>query len=210
MNLYTLYSLRPLRPKFPYLSPFSLSNKFSLALSPSPMGANLCTIRRPATADASGDGLGFAGYEICGWRRRQWWRRERNEVKRELEASIEKKETKEFMSLEELLLASPGAPSERGEGNDGEFNVSRHGGFKRKVHPARILERSSVCDERSGFVGESVAKDEYSSHSGFPICRRESGKLKKKVSFRLPEVSDVIVIPSLEDDVTADDRNVVS
>ncbi|KAE8652878.1 uncharacterized protein LOC105435481 [Cucumis sativus] len=166
------------------------------------MGANLCTIRCPGTADASGD-----GYEICGWRRRHWWRRERNDVKRELEASIEKKE---FMSLEELLLASPGVPSERGFGNDGEFNVSRHGGFKRKVHPARILECSSACDERSGFVGKSVAEDEYSSHGGFPICGSQSGKLKKKVSFRLPEVSDVIVIPSLEDDVIADERNVDS
>lgn len=135
--------------------------------------------------------LEFAG---CAWRRRQWWRRERREVKGELKASIEKKKMKnEYMSLEELMSASPGAPSERG------FN---NGGFKRKVHPARISQCSSVCER-------SVAEDEY-SNGGFSISGSESGKLKKKVSFRLPEVSDIIVIPSPEDDVTADEQNVAS
>lgn len=156
-------------------------------------------------------GLDFAGRGISEWRRLQWWRREEIEVKREKEASIEKQETKrEYLSLEELLLASPGPSSEQGFGNGGKFNVSRHGGFKRKVHPTRICNSSSICERSGGAVGESVADQDEFSGGSFSICRSESGKLKKKVSFRLPEVSEVIVIYSPEEGASADDANVAS
>lgn len=131
----------------------------------------------------------------------------RRREKSEKEASIEKKEMKnEYLSLEELLLASPGASSERGIGNGGEFNASRHGGLKRKVHPTREVSNCSSFRERS------IAEDqEYYSHGDFSICRSESGrKSKKKVSFRLPEVSDVIVIYEPADDATTDNGNVAS
>ncbi|XP_023519070.1 uncharacterized protein LOC111782536 [Cucurbita pepo subsp. pepo] len=162
------------------------------------MGAHLCSFRRfgvsrPFTPASPGD-----GYAMCRRRRPQRRWREEREGRREMETSIEKKEMKkEYMSLEELLLASPGAPSERAFGNGG------HGGFKRKVHPTRMSQCSSFC-ERSGVVSESVAED----HEN--ICRPQTGKLRKKVSFRLPEVSDVILIYSPEGDAAADGGIVAS
>lgn len=104
------------------------------------------------------------------------------------------------LTLEEWLVASP-------DGTDcfseGELYVFRHG--SKRAHPSltRVhtalsykatdsfsLERRTHIDKEA-----EVKKSEVSS-----ISRTQSGKLKKKVRFRLPEEADIIIFYSPESD----------
>ncbi|CAL5402713.1 unnamed protein product [Camellia sinensis] len=76
-------------------------------------------------------------------------------------------------TLEDWLLASPGL------NNGGDFHVFKQ--FSNRVHPS---------------LGEEDLMIKSRSMESSSLSRSQSGKRKKKVSFRLPEVADIIIIDS--------------
>ncbi|XVE87693.1 hypothetical protein DITRI_Ditri19aG0008100 [Diplodiscus trichospermus] len=114
----------------------------------------------------------------------------RNRMKRTLQ-SPESRTKVRNLTLEDWLLASPGpAGSKPDSFNGGELYVFKH--FSTRVHPS-----SREHEAVPSTPGESIFADLSSadvSHSSF--SKNKSGKLKKKVSFRLPEVADIVIFYS--------------
>ncbi|XVF27989.1 hypothetical protein REPUB_Repub14bG0157100 [Reevesia pubescens] len=119
----------------------------------------------------------------------------KNQMKIRQLQSPEKRITKvRKLTLEDWLLASPGPaglnrPDCLNEG--GELYVFKH--FSRRVYPSSSREREDVPST----PGDSFSMDLSSgdvSRSSFK--RSQSGKLKKKVSFRLPEEADIVIFHS--------------
>ncbi|OMO76851.1 hypothetical protein CCACVL1_15310 [Corchorus capsularis] len=105
----------------------------------------------------------------------------------------EKRITKaRMLTLEDWLLASPGpAGLQQDSFNGGELHVFKQ--ISRKVHPSSVNEAA-----RPLFTpAESFSMDFSSGDvSGSSFSRSQSGKLRKKVSFRLPEESDIVIFYS--------------
>lgn len=96
------------------------------------------------------------------------------------------------LTLEDWLLASPGPARMKPDClNGGELYVFKH--FSTKVHlsSSRAPQAVLFTPTDSFFVDLSSGDASCSSFS-----RSQSGKLKKKVSFRLPEEADIVVFYS--------------
>ncbi|KAJ4704019.1 Phospholipase C [Melia azedarach] len=97
------------------------------------------------------------------------------------------------LTLEDWLVASPGPSSRPEYFNGGELNVLKQ--FSKKVHPssARIQEAGAAATStsRTGDCSTFSCSMEASS-----VSRSQSGKLKKKVTFKSPEEADIILFYS--------------
>ena len=120
-------------------------------------------------------------------------------MKRPMFHSPEKKSPKVELTLEEWLMSSPDRPDYCSES---ELYVFRP--CSKRVHPSLPRARGrtalsskaidSFCLERRVRVEEKAeVKSEVSSIPG-----TKSGKLKKKVRFRLPEEANIIIFCSPE------------
>ncbi|XWS19333.1 hypothetical protein CRYUN_Cryun31cG0006200 [Craigia yunnanensis] len=119
-------------------------------------------------------------------------RKTKKEMKRPLQ-SPEKRTTKvRKLTLEDWLLASPGPAGLQPDClNGGELYVFKH--FSRRVHPSSSREREAVLPTpRNSFSVDLSSRD--ASCSSF--SRSQSGNLKKKVSFRLPQETDIVIFYS--------------
>lgn len=99
------------------------------------------------------------------------------------------------LTLEDWLLNSPARNSNKTERfNGGELYVFKH--TSRRVHPS-ISSSSEIYHEAE--ASTSKPRDsfncslDFSKNSCSSMSRSQSGKLKKKVSFRLPEEADIII-----------------
>ncbi|XP_041025157.1 uncharacterized protein LOC121265560 [Juglans microcarpa x Juglans regia] len=120
------------------------------------------------------------------------------------------------LTLEDLLImASPGRADRFSGGH--ELYVFSPANYKR-VHPSSSTgsvdtalsskAKDSFCLKRSRVLHMSTGKAaEGESESSLIISTNQSGKLKKKVRFRLPEEGDIIVFQSPE---SHDDREYCS
>ncbi|KAL3508438.1 hypothetical protein ACH5RR_027839 [Cinchona calisaya] len=110
----------------------------------------------------------------------------------------------QVVTLEEWILASPYNLSVGNEG-DNQFQFSKQLASKR-VHPSydRTLQEGCLLSKsRENFNMErssSVKFDrvERRDAQDSSLCKSQSGKLKKKVSFKIPEVADVFILHSPE------------
>ncbi|GFZ07395.1 hypothetical protein Acr_19g0003320 [Actinidia rufa] len=91
-----------------------------------------------------------------------------------------------FLTLEEWLLASPGPNN--GYTNGGDFCAFKQS--SKRVHPSLPKEEEEQVSSKSR---ERVSVEREAEVEDSSLCRSQSGKKKKKVSFRLPEVADIIV-----------------
>ncbi|KAL3503558.1 hypothetical protein ACH5RR_038007 [Cinchona calisaya] len=88
----------------------------------------------------------------------------------------------EFVTLEEWILSSPCLNvANNNQGNDHQLSKQS----SKRVHPS--------FDTTHQEVGKKEVED-----SSFCSQSQSGNKLKKKVSFRLPEVADVFILDSLE------------
>ncbi|KAF5474916.1 hypothetical protein F2P56_006768 [Juglans regia] len=122
------------------------------------------------------------------------------------------------LTLEDLLImASPGR-ADRFSGGPELYVFSSPANYKR-VHPSSSTgsvdtalsskAKDSFCLKRSRVLHMSAGKAaEGESESSLIISTNQSGKLKKKVRFRLPEEGDIIVFQSPDSD--HDDREYCS
>ncbi|MBA0811704.1 hypothetical protein Gohar_003577 [Gossypium harknessii] len=118
-----------------------------------------------------------------------------NGFKRPSQSLAEERVTKarKLLTLEDWLLASPGGPL-KDYFNGGELYVFKQ--FNKRVHPSSssILEIEPRVNDHDGFSVDLSSSVDVSGCSSF--SRSQSGKSKKKVSFRLPEEADIMVFYS--------------
>lgn len=111
------------------------------------------------------------------------------------------------LTLEDWLLSSPDSNTSRTEA---ELNVFRQFCHK-KVHPSSTKPQlASVSKARESFSSlKKLSKAEHASQGsdmGVSSMRRKQSHKLKKVSFRLPEESDIIIIYSPEPEETFGDQ----
>lgn len=104
----------------------------------------------------------------------------------------EKDQYESKQTLEDWLLDS--SPALNRSHASGEWQVLKHSSNKR-VHPSSVDPRDSFSKERLLEVDEDGKGSEVTSST---FKRRQSGKVKKKVSFRSPKKDDIIIFTSLE------------
>ncbi|OMO64771.1 hypothetical protein COLO4_31874 [Corchorus olitorius] len=117
----------------------------------------------------------------------------KKKLKKKKQLPEEKRTTKaRMLTLEDWLLASPGpAGLQQDSFNGGELHVFKQ--ISRKVHPSSVNEAALPLFTPA----ESFSMDFSSGDvSGSSFIRSQSGKLRKKVSFRLPEESDIVIFYS--------------
>ncbi|XVF87827.1 hypothetical protein PTKIN_Ptkin18bG0152000 [Pterospermum kingtungense] len=106
-------------------------------------------------------------------------------VKRPSQSPVEKRITRvKKLTLEDWLLASPGHADCL---DGGELYVFKH--FSRRVHPSSSREPDEAIIPSDSFSLDLSLGD--ASCSSF--SRSRSGKPKKKVSFRLPEETEIVI-----------------
>lgn len=115
----------------------------------------------------------------------------------------------ERVTLEEWLLASPAMRRDGIGINAGEIQVSKQANNRICpwiTSPSPYVEiRSHFSRARNSFTLERSKKAEETAQEGMispRLSRDQSGKLKKRVSFRLPEEADIIFFYSPEGGVT--------
>lgn len=95
-----------------------------------------------------------------------------------------------FVTLEEWILASPGSnkqSSNKVYPSLGRLLSYNNSSTTNNIEVITYQKNNSCTSEVEGIRDQR--EDNYSS-----ICRSQSGKLKKKVSFSLPEVADVFIL----------------
>lgn len=98
------------------------------------------------------------------------------------------------LTLQDWLLTSPNLKAEHLK--DGELGVVKHG--SKRVHPSRG--RESFSKDRLLVLDHVADKEDYSTVSSVSLLSRtQSGKLQKRVSFKLPEEADIILFYSPQD-----------
>ena len=112
------------------------------------------------------------------------------------------KRVKELITLEECLKASLGYDYEQDYKNIGEYHVLKQ--FSNRVYPALDGDNSNTMDysmERQIKV-EDIGRREM----GVSSMRRSQSdeKVKKRVSFRLPQEADIIIFYSPKDYLTSE------
>ncbi|XVF26159.1 hypothetical protein REPUB_Repub13aG0275300 [Reevesia pubescens] len=117
----------------------------------------------------------------------------KNKLKRPLQSPERRNtEVRKLTTLADWLLASP-CPGGLNPDclNGGELYVFKH--FSRRVHPSSSREPETLPSTPR----DSFSKDLSSGDvSGSSFSRSQSGKSKKKVSFRLPEEADIVIFYS--------------
>lgn len=111
------------------------------------------------------------------------------------------------LTLEDWLISSPDSNTSR---TGAELNVFRQFCHK-KVHPSSTKPQlASVSKSRESFSSlKKLSKAEHASQGsvmGVSSMRRKQSHKLKKVSFRLPEESDIIIIYSPEPEETFGDQ----
>lgn len=99
----------------------------------------------------------------------------------------------DFVTLEECILASPGSnkqSSNKVYPSLGGLLLSYNNGSTNNVEIISSYQKNNSCSTSE--VVE-VIKDQREDNCS-SICRSQSGKFKKKVSFRYPEVADVFIL----------------
>ncbi|KAL4272137.1 hypothetical protein GQ457_13G001850 [Hibiscus cannabinus] len=116
---------------------------------------------------------------VCMWKNEA----KERELLQEKEKQSQQNKAKE-LTLEDWLTASPGLQKMKGTSSRGEYHLLKHHSSKR-VFPSFVEENTNS----SSNVGtEDII--EVSSNTG------QSGKSKKRVSFRLPEEADIFIFHS--------------
>lgn len=125
------------------------------------------------------------------WRRHEVKKRQfRPQEKQQQQQQLQLENYKKFSTLEECFLASPMPNSYN---SNGDQALHHHVLKQNKVYPSDYASnnpRGSFSKQRLLKAGE-VGSSEVEVYSS--LSRSQSGKRKKKVSFRLPEEADIIV-----------------
>ncbi|KAK9025914.1 hypothetical protein V6N11_038768 [Hibiscus sabdariffa] len=132
---------------------------------------------------------------VCMWKNEAKVR----ELLQEKEKQPQQNKAKE-LTLEDWLIASPGLQKIKGNSSRGEYHVLKHHSSKR-VFPSFVEENmnssgsSSTKARRSLKAGEEedVGTEDIIEVS---LSMNQSGKSKKRVSFRLPEEADIFIFHS--------------
>ncbi|MCD7452423.1 hypothetical protein HAX54_016528 [Datura stramonium] len=99
----------------------------------------------------------------------------------------------DIVTLEEwVLLASPSIDHFQGSNNKQSSSNKVYpslGGLLSYNNVEVTYNKNNSCTSE---VVEGIIRDQREDNSS--ICRSQSGKLKKRVSFRLPEVADVFIL----------------
>lgn len=123
------------------------------------------------------------------------------------------------LTLEEWLLASPAPASMKSADHQQCFGTSSSGGelyvfkqFSNKVHPSSSSSSATTKEvvATTSSISKKPPRDEVdqsfsmddgaSANFSSSMCRsNQSGRLKKRVSFKLPDEADIIVFHSPED-----------
>ncbi|KAF5742127.1 hypothetical protein HS088_TW09G00169 [Tripterygium wilfordii] len=103
---------------------------------------------------------------------------------------------KRKLTLEDMLLASPGSKFKPNHINgSGELYVFKH--FSKRVHPSSSSSSSAAASSKAIAkvkIGDEILaykEDMVTTTSTCTSMDVQSGKLKKKVSFKLPEEADI-------------------
>ncbi|KAK9133134.1 hypothetical protein Scep_012662 [Stephania cephalantha] len=178
------------------------------------MGASLCGCRTIPKEDDSIDGSKISvtpeinnnRFSACSRTEKM----KKNNTKREYSMRhqtnkvIAKKRT---FTLEDWLLNSPGFKPEHFNRGSGELHAFRQH-YRSRVHPSSTTNTmvsnpsvaSEASDETVDFSVDRVldAEDQLFNVVGSPpsLSRSLSGKIKKKVSFKMPQESDIIIFHS--------------
>ncbi|KAF5197106.1 hypothetical protein FRX31_013304 [Thalictrum thalictroides] len=129
----------------------------------------------------------------------------RKQLQLQLESSPVKKlvKMKKVITLEEWLTTSPANVKPDNINSSGELHVFRQS--SRKVHPSigRVNDDEQLHTKQKESLDLVMDDVEASKADVLMTCsslsRSQSGKSKKKVSFRLPEEADIIVFYSPEE-----------
>lgn len=134
---------------------------------------------------------------------------EKREQLHQVEMKVGKVAKVKRVTLEEWLLASPAVRRDGIGINAGEIQVSKQANNRICpwiTSPSPYVEiRSHFSMARNSFTLERSKKAEETAQEGMispRLSRDQSGKLKKRVSFRLPEEADIFFFYSPEGSVT--------
>ncbi|XP_021288166.1 uncharacterized protein LOC110419437 [Herrania umbratica] len=115
------------------------------------------------------------------------------------------KQAKE-LTLEDWLIASPGLQKHSGTGG-GEYHVLKHS--SKRVFPSFVGENAHTSSKpRENFSKERLLKfeDDEREDMEVSLSRSQSGKSKKRVSFRQPEEADIFIFHSSSSEEESGER----
>ncbi|XVF70750.1 hypothetical protein PTKIN_Ptkin11bG0187800 [Pterospermum kingtungense] len=143
-------------------------------------------------------GMSFMVMLGCLWTKETEQKQLRQvEEKQQKQQQVEKAKD---LTLEDWLIDSPGFLQKNNGISVGEYHVFRHS--SKRVFPSFVREmaNSSCNNPRESFSKEKLKKpeDDHVQSEEMEVClsRSQSGKSKKKVSFRLPEEADIFIFHS--------------
>ncbi|KAL2483727.1 uncharacterized protein Fot_45171 [Forsythia ovata] len=103
------------------------------------------------------------------------------------------KNTCKVVTLEDWILSSPGFSTSSSGGNLHESKQSSN-----RIHPSVDGEYEKIVPNSRASFSVEIDKDEKGQSENTSLRRNKSRKLKKKVSFRNPEVADIFLLESPE------------
>ena len=129
------------------------------------------------------------------------WKKETKQRQLQLKEKQQKQQLKKEkeLTLEDWLIASPGI-LQKNNGTyvgEGEYHVFKHS--SKRVFPSFVGEMTNSSSKpRESFSKERLLKSKDVEREDMEVClsRSQSGKSKKRVSFRLPEEAHIFIFHS--------------
>ncbi|KAK8705995.1 hypothetical protein V6N13_049577 [Hibiscus sabdariffa] len=123
------------------------------------------------------------------------WKNEAKERELLQEKEQQQQNKGKELTLEDWLIASPGLQKMKGTSSRGEYHVFKHHSSKR-VFPSFVEENPNSSRGSSSKARRSLKDVGTEDIIEVSLSMNQSGKSKKRVSFRLPEEADIFIFHS--------------